>query len=75
MRCVHFVGFKDDRYWNAVAVFGRPHVIHRKWDARARRDIDFDNDIIVFADGNENQPVTRPNGNDIDERWLSSSPA
>ena len=31
MRCVHFIGFRDDRYWNAVRVFGRPHFIHRWW--------------------------------------------
>jgi hypothetical protein len=59
MRCVHFVGFKDDRFWNAVKVFGYPDFIHRKWDARAKfggeRGPD---DVFVFAfDGDENSPI------------------
>lgn len=49
MRIVHFVGFRDDRYWNAVKVFGPPHYIHPRWDACARRELD-DGDLVVFAD-------------------------
>jgi hypothetical protein len=37
-KCVHFVGFRDDRYWNAVKVFGSPQFIHRGWDLRAQRE-------------------------------------
>lgn len=51
---LHFVGFKDDRYWNAVKAFGRPHYIHRGWDLRARRELAPD-DMIVFADGPHDQ--------------------
>lgn len=47
---VHFVGFRDDRYWNAVRVFGLPDFIHRGWDLRAQREI-APGDTIVFADG------------------------
>lgn len=47
--CVHFVGFKDDRYWNAVKVFGFPHFIHPGWDLRAQRDI-APGDVVVFAE-------------------------
>lgn len=54
MRIVHFVGFKDDRYWNAVKVFGAPHFIHRGWDLRAQREID-ENDLVVFAEGPADQ--------------------
>ena len=32
---VHFVGFRDERYWSAVKVWGRPSFIHRGWDMRA----------------------------------------
>lgn len=53
---IHFVGFKDDRWWNAIAVFGRPHFIHRFWDARAIAEV-VPGDIVVFADGNETDPV------------------
>ena len=58
MRCVHFIGFKDDRYWNAVKVFGQPHYVHPGWDLRAFREIAPD-DVLVFAEGDENQPPRR----------------
>lgn len=48
MTIVHFVGFTDERYWNAVKIWGRPHYIHRGWDMRARREISPD-DIVVHA--------------------------
>ena len=56
---VHFVGFKDDRYHNAVRVFGEPAFIHRVWDRRARNGGEFDsqNDVFVFATGDENSTV------------------
>jgi hypothetical protein len=53
---LHFVGFKNDRYTNAVTVFGKPDFIHRRWDARARGEI-CDGDVAVFADGDEHCPV------------------
>lgn len=58
MRCVHFIGFKDDRYWNAVKVFGPPHYIHPGWDLRAFREIAPD-DVLVFAEGNADQKPRR----------------
>jgi hypothetical protein len=64
--CTHFVGFRDDRYWNAVAVFGRPHFIHRWWDKRARREIAA-TDTVVFADGEWTQEPHKFNAPDIDE--------
>lgn len=64
--CVHYVGFWDDRYWNAYRVLGGPRIIHRRWDARARRDIGED-DVVIFADGDEHQSVVRYNGNDLDD--------
>ena len=54
LRIVHFVGFKDDRYWNAVRAFGMPHYIHRGWDLRARREL-AGTDLVVFADGPHDQ--------------------
>ena len=68
-RCVHYVGFRDDRYWNAYRIFGGPRVIHRRWDRRAQRDIG-ENDIVIFAEGDESRPLAKWNGDDIDERWL-----
>lgn len=55
---LHFVGFKDERYWSAIKVFGRPDFVHRYWDWRCVADID-DGDMVVFADGDETMPVRR----------------
>lgn len=47
---VHFVGFRDDRYWNAVCVFGPPDMIHQTWDIYAANDV-APWDVAVFAEG------------------------
>lgn len=49
---LHFIGFKDDRYLNAVRVFGKPDFFHRRWDFRAATEI-APGDTVVFADGDE----------------------
>ena len=53
-RLVHFVGFRDDRYWNAAAVFGPPDMIHRNWDIYAANDVAL-GDIVVHATGEWNR--------------------
>ncbi len=53
---LHFVGFKDDRYSNAVKVFGQPDFIHRFYDARCVSEV-MPGDRVVFATGDESQPV------------------
>ena len=68
-RCVHYVGFRDDRYWNAYRIFGGPRVIHRRWDRYARNDVG-ENDIVIFAEGDETQPIAKHNALDVDERYL-----
>ena len=60
---VHFVGFRDDRFWNAVRVFGQPDFVHQGWDRRAQREI-MEGDTIVFANGNSTQPVRQFNFDD-----------
>ena len=52
---VHFIGFRDDRYHNAVRVFGQPDFIHRHWDVRAMQEI-AEGDVVVFAKGAESDP-------------------
>jgi len=47
---LHFVGFGDDRYWNAVRVWGLPDFYHRNYDYRAWQEI-VEGDVAVFADG------------------------
>jgi hypothetical protein len=60
--CVHFVGFRDDSYHNAVKVFGLPDFYHRYWDRRAADDV-APGDTVVFARQKDwdrfvnNQPV------------------
>lgn len=66
MRVVHFVGFRGEEYWSAVKVFGLPHMVHMGWDKRAQRDISED-DLVVFAKGDEHQPLSRYNYPDIHE--------
>ena len=53
---LHFVGFKDDRYWNALAIFGPPDFYHRVWDARAKQEVQ-PGDVAVFATGTIDDPV------------------
>ena len=54
-KAVHFVGFRDDRYWNAVGVFGLPDFIHPAWDVYASNDV-APGDTVVFADGEADRP-------------------
>lgn len=72
---VHFVGFKDDRFWNAVKVFGYPHFFHRWWDVRAEQEL-APGDTMVFADGNEFQTPNKYTFDDssvvagqTDQKW------
>ncbi|MGB7373832.1 hypothetical protein [Pontixanthobacter sp.] len=45
---LHFVGFRDDRYWNAVRIWGHPDMIHMTWDIYAANDVAPD-DLVIFA--------------------------
>lgn len=65
--CIHFVGFRDDRYWSAVRVFGLTDFVHRGWDTRARREIAA-GDVIVFATGDEHQAMPVRTFDDLTER-------
>ena len=53
---LHFVGFKDDRVWGALTVFGKPDFWHRIYDMRAVKEI-VPGDTAVFANGDETQEV------------------
>lgn len=56
---LHFVGFRDDRYWNAIRVFGQPDFIHQRWDWRTIQEYDPETDTIIFATGNEHWRLAR----------------
>lgn len=64
--CVHFVGFRDDRWWNAIRVFGRPDFVHPRWDTRARREI-APGDVVIFAEGSIEDRPSRFNAPDFIE--------
>jgi hypothetical protein len=66
-RAVHFVGFRGEEYRAAIRAFGPPDFIHRRWDLRARREIQPD-DLVVFAKGDENQEPSRISGDDLTEK-------
>lgn len=66
---VHYIGFRGDEFVRARRLWGGPVMIHRRWDRRAQRDIGPD-DLVIFAEGDETQPLARWNGDDLDERWL-----
>lgn len=63
---VHFVGFRDDRYWSAVRVWGVPAFIHMRWDRRGQREI-APEDTVIFATGGHDQPLAEFNASDIIE--------
>lgn len=47
---LHFVGFRDDRVWAALRLFGPPDFWHRIYDMRAKQEI-APGDEAVFATG------------------------
>jgi hypothetical protein len=49
---MHFVGFKDEDFHRAIAVFGTPDFIHRHNDGRFRSMV-VEDDVVVFANGSE----------------------
>jgi hypothetical protein len=57
VRTMHFVGFKDDRWHNAVKTFGMPDFVHRHWDYRAVAEV-CPGDMVVFATGDETATPT-----------------
>lgn len=63
MIAIHFVGFRDERYWSAVKIWGKPDFIHPLWDRRAMQDAD-EGDVFVFAKGDETWSVAEYSWND-----------
>jgi hypothetical protein len=64
-RAVHFVWFRGEEYTRACRVFGKPDFIHMGWDRRARRDVDLERDLVVFARGPHDQPFAERNFDDL----------
>ena len=47
--CTHFIGFRGDEYSRAKKIWGEPDFIHPVHDRRAYVEIDKENDILIFA--------------------------
>ena len=69
MKTIHYVGFRGDEFLRAKRLWGGPVMIHRCWDLRAQRDIG-EEDVVIFATGDEHQVPKRMSGDDLDEKWL-----
>lgn len=67
MKISHFIGFRGDEYHSAVKAFGPPHFIHIRHDPRANREIDWDRDLVIFANKEREDHVHKHNGPDIIE--------
>jgi len=63
---LHFVGFRDERYWSAVKVWGRPDFIHITYDRYATHDM-APGDIVIFAKGDWQQEPRSFGGPDVIE--------
>ncbi|RPF76405.1 MAG: hypothetical protein CBE14_002415 [Rickettsiales bacterium TMED254] len=48
-KIVQFIGFRGEEYNSAVKIWGEPDFIHPVNDYRANVEIDWENDIIIFA--------------------------
>ena len=54
---IHFIRFRDDRYWNALKVWGKPDFFHRVWDIRAQQEV-VPGDIAIFATKDDSHDPT-----------------
>lgn len=63
---LHFVGFRDERYWNAVKVWGKPDFVHITYDRYATHDM-APGDIVIFAKGDWRQEPRSFGGPDVIE--------
>lgn len=65
--CIHYVGFRGDEYARARRIWGGPAIIHRWFDLRAFREIDWTRDTVIFANGAEAKGISEFNAPDIIE--------
>ena len=63
---LHFVGFRDERYWNAVRIWGRPDFVHITYDRYATHDMAA-GDTVIFAKGDWSQEPRSFGGPDVIE--------
>lgn len=61
---VHFIGFNNThQFHSACRVFGKPDFIHRRWDVRAKQEVQ-DGDVAVFARGTDKDNPQHPSFDD-----------
>jgi len=57
--CTHFFGFRGDEYNSAKKIWGEPDFIHSVHDKRAYLDIDKDLDILIFANNEKPDVISK----------------
>jgi hypothetical protein len=66
----HFVGFRNlQQYQNAILIFGEPDIIHYVYDERAKREIAYNWDKVIFANYHNEIPTkfSYDDSNQIDD--------
>ena len=46
---IHFIGFRNEEYWSAVKIWGKPDFVHLTHDRRLYGDVDAERDTLVFG--------------------------
>ena len=58
-KIVHFFGFRGDEYNRAKKIWGEPDFIHPVHDRRSYIEIDKDNDVLIFANKERPEILSR----------------
>ena len=57
--CTHFIGFRGDEYNSAKKIWGEPDFVPPVHDKRAYVEIDKDNDILIFANKERPEVISK----------------
>jgi hypothetical protein len=57
--CTHFIGFRGDEYNSAKKIWGEPDFVHPVHDKRAYVEIDKDNDVLIFANKERPEVISK----------------
>mgnify|MGYP001326562853 CR=1 FL=1 len=58
-KIIHFFGFRGDEYNRAKKIWGEPDFIHPVHDRRSYIEIDKDNDVLIFANKERPEILSR----------------
>ena len=72
--CIHFIGFRGDEYNSAKKIWGEPDFVHPIHDRRAYVEIDKDNDILIFANKERPEVISKYRREYVDLRNATKVP-